>query len=67
MMFNRKNTGLGGRMVPLVTLTAAAALALTGCAGGGGTQGETSAPVEEQKITFIPKQLNNPYTDVVLG
>jgi rhamnose transport system substrate-binding protein len=51
----------------MVTLTAAAALALTGCAGGGGTSGGTSAPVEEQKITFIPKQLNNPYTDVVLG
>ena len=67
MMFNRKYTGPGGRLAPMVALTAAAALALTGCAGGGGTQWETSAPVEEQKITFIPKQLNNPYTDVVLS
>jgi rhamnose transport system substrate-binding protein len=67
MMFNRKYTGPGGRLGPMAALTAAAALALTGCAGGGGTQGETSAPVEEQKITFIPKQLNNPYTDVVLS
>ncbi|WP_258805181.1 rhamnose ABC transporter substrate-binding protein [Pseudarthrobacter sp. NS4] len=66
MMFNRKNTGLGRRTVPLVALTAAAALALTACNGGAGTPGETGA-VEEQTITFIPKQLNNPYTDVVLS
>jgi rhamnose transport system substrate-binding protein len=67
MMLNRKITGRRG-LAPLVALTATAALALTGCSGGGGgTTGETSAAVEEQKITFIPKQLNNPYTDVVLG
>jgi rhamnose transport system substrate-binding protein len=67
MMLNRKITGRRG-LAPLVALTATAALALTGCSGGGGgTAGETSAAVEEQKITFIPKQLNNPYTDVVLG
>jgi rhamnose transport system substrate-binding protein len=68
MMFNRKNTGPGGRFVPLAALTAAAALALTACSGGGsGTTGGETGSVEEQKITFIPKQLNNPYTDVVLG
>ncbi len=67
MMLNRKNTGRRAQLVPLVAITAAAAMALTACGGGSGTTGETSATVEEQKITFIPKQLNNPYTDVVLG
>ncbi|WP_458779257.1 rhamnose ABC transporter substrate-binding protein [Arthrobacter sp. D3-16] len=67
MMLNRKSTGRRTQLAPLVAITAAAALALTACSGGGGTTGETSAAVEEQKITFIPKQLNNPYTDVVLG
>lgn len=66
MMFNRKNNRIAARMVPLIALTAGAALALTGCGGDAGTPGETGS-VEEQKITFIPKQLNNPYTDVVLG
>jgi rhamnose transport system substrate-binding protein len=67
MMLNRKNTGRRAQLAPLVAITAAAAMALTACGGGSGTTGETSAAVEEQKITFIPKQLNNPYTDVVLG
>jgi rhamnose transport system substrate-binding protein len=67
MMLNRKSTGRRAKLVPLAAITAAAAMALTACGGGSGTTGETSAAVEEQKITFIPKQLNNPYTDVVLG
>jgi rhamnose transport system substrate-binding protein len=43
-------------------MIAIAALALSGCAStdSGGDTGD-------QTITFIPKQLNNPYTDVVLG
>lgn len=50
------------------SLLTAAALALTGCASGGsgGSDGGTSAE-GDLSITFIPKQLNNPYTDVVLG
>lgn len=50
--------------------TAAVALALTGCAGAAdpGTAGSGSGEaVADATVTFIPKQLNNPYTDVVLG
>jgi rhamnose transport system substrate-binding protein len=68
MMLNRKKTGQAPRLASLVAVTAAAALALTACGGGSGTGGGTSpAAGGDQKITFIPKQLNNPYTDVVLG
>ncbi|MCC2592561.1 rhamnose ABC transporter substrate-binding protein [Tessaracoccus sp. OS52] len=61
-------------------LLAVASLALTACGGEtsepGATPdatdtaatGDTAAPpAEDLTITFIPKQLNNPYTDVVLG
>ena len=53
-----------------------AAVSLAACAGpapaptSGGAGGATSggpAPSGDLSITFIPKQLNNPYTDVVLG
>ncbi|MHA7298504.1 rhamnose ABC transporter substrate-binding protein [Pseudarthrobacter sp. MDT3-1] len=68
MMLNRKNTGPIGRLGSLVAITAVAALALTACNGGSGSAGGGSpAAGGDQKITFIPKQLNNPYTDVVLG
>jgi rhamnose transport system substrate-binding protein len=69
MMLNRKKTGQAPRLATIVALTAAAALSLTACGGGdSGTGGGTSpAAGGDQKITFIPKQLNNPYTDVVLG
>ncbi|MGY4541789.1 rhamnose transport system substrate-binding protein [Arthrobacter sp. UYNi723] len=68
MMLNRKNTGPIGRLGSLVAVTAVAALALTACNGGSGSAGGGSpAAGGDQKITFIPKQLNNPYTDVVLG
>jgi rhamnose transport system substrate-binding protein len=72
MMLNRKNTGPTGRLASLVAVTAAAALALTACSGGSGSTGGSSSSAAgggggDLKITFIPKQLNNPYTDVVLG
>jgi rhamnose transport system substrate-binding protein len=69
MMLNRKNTGMTGRLASLAAVTAAAALALTACSSGSGSTGGSSASAAggDLKITFIPKQLNNPYTDVVLG
>jgi rhamnose transport system substrate-binding protein len=55
------------RLAAAAALVASAALALTACAGGdtGGSGGD--AATDDLSITFIPKQLNNPYTDVVLG
>jgi rhamnose transport system substrate-binding protein len=67
-MLNRKSTGQTGRLAGMVAIAAAAALALTACNSGSGSAGGTSpAAGGDLKITFIPKQLNNPYTDVVLG
>jgi rhamnose transport system substrate-binding protein len=68
MMLNRKSTGPNGRLAGMVAVAAAAALALTACnSGSGSTGGGSPAAGGDLKITFIPKQLNNPYTDVVLG
>jgi rhamnose transport system substrate-binding protein len=70
MMLNRKNKGRTGRLGSMVAITAVAALALTACNSGSASSTDTSSPSAgggDQKITFIPKQLNNPYTDVVLG
>lgn len=63
-MFTPRSTARR-RLTVLTSLAAAAALTLSGCAGGGEDDGSGSA--EDATITFIPKQLNNPYTDVVLG
>jgi rhamnose transport system substrate-binding protein len=57
-----------GRLVGLAAITLAAALAATGCAGGGGggTGGETGGGGEGSgnlSITFLPKNLGNPYFD----
>ncbi|MGM7778490.1 rhamnose ABC transporter substrate-binding protein [Arthrobacter sp. KNU-44] len=68
MMLNRRNKGQAGRLATMVAITAVAALALTACNSGSGSAGGSSrAAGGDLKITFIPKQLNNPYTDVVLG
>lgn len=66
---NRAGKGRGARrVVALAAAAAAFALVATGCATGG-TGGGTNGPAADGdlSITFIPKQLNNPYTDVVLG
>ena len=59
------------RVGALTATLAAAALALSACAGGGGapagSEGASGPAKADATITFIPKQLNNPYTDVVLG
>jgi rhamnose transport system substrate-binding protein len=60
------------RLATGVAATTALALMATGCGGGGsadpGTaQSSSGGAKADLTITFIPKQLNNPYTDVVLG
>ncbi|GAA1355365.1 rhamnose ABC transporter substrate-binding protein [Arthrobacter rhombi] len=60
------------RFTSLAAVAAVAALALSGCAGADTSSnaagsGGSSGAVSDATVTFIPKQLNNPYTDVVLG
>ncbi|WP_449283396.1 rhamnose ABC transporter substrate-binding protein [Leucobacter sp.] len=57
----RRRLALAGSIVSI------AALALAGCASGDTGGDAPAAGGEDLSITFIPKQLNNPYTDVVLG
>ena len=55
-----------GRAVALAATAAALSLTVASCGSVGadsGSDGEDSAA----SIVFLPKQLNNPYTDVVLG
>ena len=59
-------THRGRRRLSGMVALAAVALAAAGCAATGGGGGGAGAD-GQQTITFIPKQLNNPYTDVVLG
>jgi rhamnose transport system substrate-binding protein len=60
--------GRGARRLAAVTAAAAATVMIvTGCAAGGGGDTGGGTDTADQSITFIPKQLNNPYTDVVLG
>jgi rhamnose transport system substrate-binding protein len=63
--------GRGARLASVVAGAAAVALLATGCSSSSGTATEPGAsgeaPAGDASITFIPKQLNNPYTDVVLG
>ncbi|MGP5220431.1 rhamnose ABC transporter substrate-binding protein [Arthrobacter rhombi] len=57
------------RLTSLAAIAAVATLALSGCAGGdsnAAASGGSSGAVSDATVTFIPKQLNNPYTDVVL-
>jgi rhamnose transport system substrate-binding protein len=67
MMLNRKKSLRPSRLASLVAVTAVAAMALTACSGSGTPAGSDSAAGGDATITFIPKQLNNPYTDVVLS
>jgi len=59
-----------GRLPVAVALVSTATLLLTACGGSdsdGGGDGGGGGGGDDLAITFIPKQLNNPYTDVVLG
>lgn len=67
MRLNRNGAARRGSHVALAALATSVALALSACGGGAGTEGGGEAEGGEQAITFIPKQLNNPYTDVVLS
>jgi rhamnose transport system substrate-binding protein len=65
-MFGQHNKR--GRLLGLAAITLSAALAATGCAssGGGGTGGETGDGGDgggNLSITFLPKNLGNPYFD----
>jgi len=51
----------------VAALATAVTLLATGCASGTSSGTATSGAAKDLSITFIPKQLNNPYTDVVLG
>ncbi|WP_345151054.1 rhamnose ABC transporter substrate-binding protein [Arthrobacter ginkgonis] len=68
MKFIHTTAGRGGRLASLAAVATVAALALSACGASGESNAEGSpAAGGDQSITFIPKQLNNPYTDVVLG
>lgn len=54
----------GGRIGSIAAIATVVALAATGCAS---TNGGDSDSDSAGTIAFLPKQLNNPYTDVVLG
>jgi rhamnose transport system substrate-binding protein len=54
------------RFLTLAAVAASVALVASGCAAGNDA-GTGPAAEGDLSITFIPKQLNNPYTDVVLG
>ncbi|MFC3300637.1 rhamnose ABC transporter substrate-binding protein [Arthrobacter agilis] len=65
------HSGSTRRRAAFAALATSAALVLSACGGGAASEGDAteggSGTDGEQTITFIPKQLNNPYTDVVLG
>jgi rhamnose transport system substrate-binding protein len=53
------------RILAMTAVATAATLALAGCAGGG--QPAATGNAKSFSIAFVPKQLNNPYTDVELS
>ena len=71
MKFIRNSGAHSRRAAGIVAGAAALALIATGCAGGGSGSGGGDASgsggsSDGASITFIPKNLNNPYTDVEL-
>ncbi|WP_029252059.1 rhamnose ABC transporter substrate-binding protein [Paraoerskovia marina] len=62
----RQPRRVGRKSAAAVALVASTALVLSACASDDGAADDGSSD-GDQAITFIPKQLNNPYTDVVLG
>ncbi|CAN5304032.1 rhamnose ABC transporter substrate-binding protein [soil metagenome] len=65
-----KGGGTGRRIASIAALSATVALVATGCAAGASSDTSSSGAAvggDTKTIAFLPKQLNNPYTDVVLG
>ena len=65
-----RGAGAGRRIAAFAALATTGALVATGCAAAtpgddAGSDGEGTT--EALSIAFLPKQLNNPYTDVVLS
>lgn len=52
------------RILAISAVATVAVIALAGCASGGSSSSGSS---KSFSIAFVPKQLNNPYTDVELG
>ena len=71
MMFTTSTRRSVRRAVSTAAALAGVALVASGCAlTAGSSDGDAttgSGSDGEQSIAFVPKQLNNPYTDVVLG
>ena len=66
MEFLNFRTG-GRRTASLAAIAVSVALIATGCATNAGSDDSGGDSAEGSTIAFLPKQLNNPYTDVVLG
>ncbi|MDJ0338754.1 rhamnose ABC transporter substrate-binding protein [Cryobacterium sp. PH31-O1] len=67
MEFIRPTTGRRTRrLFAFAAVAASVALVASGCASGSDV-GTGAGAEGDLSVTFIPKQLNNPYTDVVLG
>jgi rhamnose transport system substrate-binding protein len=67
-LFSHKSRG-GRRAATVAAFAVSVALLATGCASGGSDDAGSgdSSGGGDNSMAFLPKQLNNPYTDVVLG
>jgi rhamnose transport system substrate-binding protein len=64
-LFQEGGSATRRRVIIGAAVATAAIMALAGCATSGGSS--SSASSSKFSIAFVPKQLNNPYTDVELG
>jgi len=55
------------KIASIAALAASFALVVTGCASASDAGSTTAGGDDAGSIVFLPKQLNNPYTEVVLG
>jgi rhamnose transport system substrate-binding protein len=60
-----RSTATPRRLLTIAAVATAGILALAGCSGTASTSSSSSSG--SFSIAFVPKQLNNPYTDVELG